>query len=165
MDQKEVDTRINGTVKFPERCNRLVYIDIDGTLTDGKLYIDSDGEKLFKAFNTRDVRAIRELIYNGFEVILVSADDHPSGVHFAKKVGADFVCLRNKAELPPAFIAIGDDSWDLQMLRQAEHAFCPLNAANAIQLELNKTGGMLLQFGGDGVVAELIDVLKERGIL
>lgn len=134
-----------------------VYIDVDGTLTDGKMYIDHTGEKMFKAFCSRDVRAIRELIANGCDVTLVSADSHHSAVHFANKVGADFRCLRDKSKLPPADIAIGDDAWDTAMLKAAKRAFCPNDADPAVRslmcVEVLKTNG------GQGVIAEMIKTI------
>jgi 3-deoxy-D-manno-octulosonate 8-phosphate phosphatase (KDO 8-P phosphatase) len=131
-----------------------IFIDIDGTLTDGKMYIDHTGEKMFKAFHSRDVRAIRELIANGHEVTLVSADSHHSGIHFADKVGAEFKCVRDKSSLPPADVAIGDDAWDVSMLKAAKRAFCPNDADPSVRslfcVEVLKTNG------GQGVIAELI---------
>lgn len=137
-----------------ENSPRIILIDSDGVLTDGKLTIDHRGEKPFKQFHTRDVRAIRELIYNGYEVVIVSADDWPGIHHFADKVGADVCISRTKGNLPyQNYIAIGDDAWDVQMLRRATIAFCPANADESvkvipgiIRIETN---------GGDGVIAGL----------
>lgn len=131
-----------------------VYIDIDGVLTDGKMYIDHTGEKMFKAFHSRDVRAIRELIYNGFQVILVTADDHPSGKHFADKVGAEFIFERDKSKLTTADYAIGDDVWDVPMFRSCNRNFCPFDAVDAVK---GITGMWVLPSkGGHGVIADFV---------
>jgi 3-deoxy-D-manno-octulosonate 8-phosphate phosphatase (KDO 8-P phosphatase) len=130
-----------------------IFIDIDGTLTDGKMYIDHRGEKMFKAFHARDVRAIRELIVNGYDVTLVTADDHESGKHFAHKVGADYECMRDKGKLGPSEYAIGDDTWDVAMMEGSRLAFCPADAdpvaKRAADIILNTNGGQ-------GVIAEMI---------
>jgi len=133
---------------------KVILIDCDGVLTDGRLTIDHRGEKPFKQFHTRDVRAIRELIYNGYEVVIVSADDWPGIYHFAKKVGADVCISRNKGVLPYRdYIAVGDDSWDVEMLRNALRAFCPSDA----DFSALAVPGIqrLEEEGGNGVIAAL----------
>jgi YrbI family 3-deoxy-D-manno-octulosonate 8-phosphate phosphatase len=137
----------------------VVVIDVDGCLTDGVLTIDHKGEKLFKRFHTRDVRAIRELIYNGVEVYLVSADDWAGTRHFAKKVGAEFIYMRNKADLLPQLMkrkwwAIGDDAWDIPLLKAADRCFCPADADPSV-LNINRVN-ILNSIGGYGVVAEVV---------
>ncbi|HEY4282642.1 MAG TPA: hypothetical protein VGM62_06210 [Chthoniobacterales bacterium] len=135
---------------------KTILIDCDGVLTDGALTIDHRGEKMFKRFHTRDVRAIRELIYNGFEVTIVSADDWPGIYRFADKVGADVRVCRDKSKVgAPPFVAIGDDTWDLPMLRRAGkgNAFCPADADRAI-LESDCVIALKTS-AGHGVIAEL----------
>lgn len=131
----------------------IVVIDCDGCLTDGKLYIDHKGEKMFKAFSSRDIRAIRELIFNGYEVVIVSADDSGINKSFAENVGAIFEYCRDKSEIKADF-AIGDDVWDKVMLEQAGKAFCPFNADDKIKEMLHVT--TLKKSAGEGVIAEMI---------
>jgi 3-deoxy-D-manno-octulosonate 8-phosphate phosphatase KdsC-like HAD superfamily phosphatase len=137
---------------------KTIYIDCDGVLTDGKLTIDHRGEKMFKSFHTRDVRAIRELIsVHGFEVILVSADDWDGLHRFADKVGAVVHLSREKSAASPVYIAVGDDAWDMPLLKDAQRAFCPRDADWSVKklphieiLDCN---------GGQGVIAELLTKL------
>lgn len=139
-------------------------VDCDGVLTDGRLTIDHKGEKLFKSFHTRDVRAIRELIFNGYEVTIVSADDWPGIFHFAEKVGADVHICRDKSDLPFSnYVAVGDDAWDAPMLKEASRAFCP---ADADQSVLGLPGITILKTkGGQGVIAELVRILLAKKTL
>jgi 3-deoxy-D-manno-octulosonate 8-phosphate phosphatase KdsC-like HAD superfamily phosphatase len=134
-----------------------IYLDCDGVLTDGTLTIDHRGEKLFKRFHTRDVRAIRELVARGYTVTLVSADDWAGLPLFAEKVGADVLILRDKGSLPQPYIAVGDDAWDVSMLARAERAFCPIDADVSV-LEIPKITTLSTK-GGAGVVAELVRAL------
>lgn len=138
-----------------------ILIDVDGVLTNGHLTIDHRGEKLFKSFHTRDVRAIRELVFEGWEVTLVTADDWAGIHHFARKVGADVLIARNKGSLGiEDYYAIGDDAWDVPMLRKAVRAFTPADADPAV-LEL--PGVHVLETkGGQGVVAEVLRILTDR---
>ena len=139
---------------------KTILIDCDGVLTDGRLTIDHRGEKPFKSFHTRDVRAIRELIYNGYEVVIVSADDWPGIYHFAKKVGADVCISRDKTQIPyDDYIAVGDDAWDVGMLKKAKKAFCP----NDADLSALAVPGIVrvTTDGGHGVIAEMArEILK-----
>jgi 3-deoxy-D-manno-octulosonate 8-phosphate phosphatase KdsC-like HAD superfamily phosphatase len=142
-------------------ANKTILVDIDGVLTDGKLNMDYQGEKMFKSFHSRDVAAIRELILNGYRVILVSADNHPSGQYFADKVGAEFVYERDKSKLGESFIAVGDSVWDYAMLRNAKHAFMPKDAfATPSSRPCNVQP--LRTEGGKGVMAEIVNMLMTK---
>lgn len=134
-----------------------ILIDCDGVLTDGKQYIDHTGEKMFLAFHSRDVRAIRELIANGYHVVIVTANDSESVKKFAGKVGADYHYSRDKGNLPyENYIAVGDDAWDLRMLEKAQLAFCPKDADPALKYSNMGKLKMLPVNGGQGVIAELV---------
>jgi len=134
---------------------KVILIDCDGVLTDGRLTIDHAGEKMFKQFHTRDVRAIRELIFNGYEVVIVSADDWPGVKHFADKVGAEVCFTRDKNCLPyEKYIAVGDDAWDIPMLKKAAEAFSPADCAAEVAWIPEIT--ILDVKGGAGVIAELV---------
>src|ERR1017187_3283609 len=89
--------------------SKVILIDMDGVLTDGKINIDHTGTKMFKSFCTRDVRSIRELISMGYEVYIVSADDWSGGKAFASKVGAEFIYKREKSGFTKPYLAVGDD--------------------------------------------------------
>lgn len=136
--------------------DKTLVIDLDGCLTDGKQYITHDGSKLFKAFHSRDVAAIRELIFNGWRVVIVTADGDASGKHFAEKVGAEFLELRDKSQIPfPYSVAVGDSAWDIPMLEKAQRKFVPADADECIW---NK-GERLLNNGGAGIMTEIVNIL------
>jgi 3-deoxy-D-manno-octulosonate 8-phosphate phosphatase KdsC-like HAD superfamily phosphatase len=132
-----------------------VLVDCDGVLTDGHLTIDRKGEKMFKRFHTRDVRAIRELIFNGYEVVITTADDWEGVFHFADKVGAEVFYCKDKCLIPYTdFIAVGDDAWDIPILKRAKESFCPVDADPFV---LSLPGINVLETkGGNGVIAELV---------
>ena len=139
-------------------------MDVDGVLTDGKLTIDHKGEKLFKQFHTRDVRAIRELVANGVEVYIVSADEWGGSQHFADKVGAEFFYLRDKKKLVDSLKArrwacVGDDAWDIGLLQCADMRFCPADA----DVHVRKLRGIhVLQTpAGKGCIAEIVTILAQ----
>jgi len=136
---------------------KSLFIDCDGVLTDGTVTINHRGEKLFKQFHSRDIRAIRELVSLGVYVAIVTADGWKGGSFFADKVGADFIVSRDKNNIAQAFAdyyAIGDDAWDVPMLKGAKQAFCP-HDADMSALEIPGIH-RLETCGGRGVIAELI---------
>ena len=137
---------------------RTILIDCDGVLTDGTLTIDHKGEKVFKKFHTRDVRAIRELVANGYEVVIVTADDWEGVFHFAEKVGAIVNVSKDKGNLPyENYIAVGDDAWDVPMLQKATMAFCPVDADRSVK---NIKGIRIIDCeGGRGVVSNIVGML------
>lgn len=134
---------------------KIIVCDCDGVLTDGKLNIDHTGTKMFKSFHTKDVRAIREFIANGYEFYIVSADDWGAKT-FAEKVGAVFIELRDKSKvrdyIPGPFICVGDDVWDIAMMKLAQRAYRPADS--------KLTGwAPMITAGGHGVIAELANIL------
>lgn len=133
-------------------------IDIDGVLTDGKLYIDHTGEKMFKAFHSRDVRAIREFVNAGFRVVLVTADDWEGGSVYAEKVGAEIIIQRDKSLVSfTNYAAVADDAWDVRMLKNANVKFAPFDCDESVQKVPNIN--ILQTEGGKGVIAELARLL------
>lgn len=135
---------------------KVILIDCDGVLTDGRLHIDHTGEKMFKAFHTRDVRAIRELIFLGYEVVIVTADDWPGIHHFAKKVGAIVEITRDKGMLAyHDYIAIGDDAWDVPMLKKASRAYAPADADPSVFVAVPRLLKLDIR-GGEGCVAAVL---------
>lgn len=131
-----------------------ILIDCDGVLTDGKQYIDHTGSKMFLAFHSRDVRALRELVAHGYHVVIVTANDSESIKTFADKVGVDYCYTREKGKVPfTDFIAIGDDAWDVSMLQLAAKAYCPADADDSVKWLCGVN--VLDTNGGSGVIAEL----------
>lgn len=131
-------------------------VDIDGVLTDGKIWVTSTGE-ISKGFNSRDLAAIRELIANGHEVHIVTASSWPGAEHYLKRSGAQLHVIRNKESIPFYYdVAIGDSAWDIPMLRKAKFMFCPKDAQAEVQFitDIN----ILPIKGGEGVMCEIVKI-------
>ncbi|MGB0405035.1 MAG: 3-deoxy-D-manno-octulosonate 8-phosphate phosphatase, partial [Fusobacterium sp.] len=50
---------------------KLIVLDVDGTLTDGKLYIDNLGNEM-KSFDVKDGLAISQAIKQGLKVAIIT---------------------------------------------------------------------------------------------
>lgn len=137
---------------------QVILIDFHGVLTDGKLNITHDGKTFFESCHTRDVRAIRELIARGWEVYIVTASSSPIVDAFCKKVGATQIHARDKSDLGlKDYIAVGDDAWDIPMLKNAKEAYCPCDADPEV---LAIPGIRVLGVkGGHGFVAHLVRII------
>lgn len=132
-------------------------IDIDGTLTDGKIWLDHKGRAI-KGFNSKDTGAIKELISMGWEVILITASTWPGAKFYADKVGAKLIVSRNKEtaiDLQSHYYAVGNDYWDHAILSKADKAFCPSDSTVMIK---NIPGIQVLNSrGGEGIIAEIVE--------
>lgn len=140
-----------------------ILIDFHGVLTDGKLNITHDGKTMFESVNVRDIRAIRELIAYGNEVIIVTASSSQIIDAYCKKVGCEKLVLRDKSKLPfdEPYIAVGDDVWDLEMLSRAKKAFCPSDSASIVRENGWKNMVHLKSKGGEGVIAEMVPMIRD----
>ena len=153
------------------RAIRLVVLDVDGTLTDGRLYYGKDGEAL-KAFDVRDGHGLRLLsMYGGVKLAVLTgrrADlveqrcrelsiEHVVGGSRAKgqaieKIAGDLgVPLRQTAFM-------GDDVNDLPALRKVGFSCAPQDAAREV---LEEVHWVSRRAAGRGAVRELCEVLLD----
>lgn len=131
-------------------------IDLDGCLTDGKIWVNHKGE-IIKGFNSKDLTAIKELIANGNEVHIVTASSWPGAESYLKKSGAELHVIRNKEEIPFRYdVAVGDSAWDIPMFERCKINFCPADASKEVKCF---PGMQVLETkGGEGVVLELVRI-------
>ena len=78
---------------------RLVIFDIDGVLTDGKLYLAPDGTEL-KTSSVRDGLGLRLLIDAGIHVAVISGRPSPAYEQRLRKLGVEHIVLSTRVKLP-----------------------------------------------------------------
>ncbi len=147
---------------------RAAVFDVDGVLTDGRLYIGADGEA-FKAFHALDGQGLKLLAHAGIVPWVVSGRDSPAlrrrladlGLAQAVLGSHDKLAAVN-ALLDSAGIAwdelavIGDDWPDLPLLARAGLAAAPPNAhAEVLTIAHHVTAAR----GGAGAAREFCDLL------
>lgn len=155
---------------------KLFVSDIDGTLTDGKLYFDEKGLAL-KSFNTKDGRGFNLININSKTLTAIVTDfvcDKVSkaraesfcGINFfkdgtTKKTKLEFIkelCMVNNIYLHEVAY-IGDDSNDMEVFRSIEIKACPIDAHYSV---INIPGIKIMERkGGEGAVRDFIDYLFE----
>jgi len=153
---------------------RLVAFDVDGVLTDGRLYYGPDGET-FKVFHVRDGVALKILPDMGVAVAVVSAKDSPALRARLTDLGIKhaFTGCRDKLEriqalatelgLAASEIAfVGDDLVDLKVMNWCQCGIAPADAHPLVQ---ERADLLLTVKGGHGVARSVADtVLKAQGL-
>jgi len=143
-----------------------IVLDCDGVLTPATQHITVTGDKLFKAFNARDLVALRALDEAGYDVYVVSADDWAGTKYWVDKTKATFIYSREKHTLDLPWdktLACADDFFlDGKMLMRAMYSAVPADAC--ILLKNPQFGHHTLKSkGGEGLVYELIHTYNLLG--
>jgi len=147
---------------------RLLAVDIDGTLTDGRVYYAEDGSSLV-AFNTRDGYGIKQWQQLGLHFAALSGR-HSEGVRRRmqmlgvsdtllglKEKHTPLQQLLDKHHLQPAQLCyIGDDHIDVPAMQLAGLAVAVADATAPCQAEADFQTRLA---GGMGAVREVIDLL------
>jgi 3-deoxy-D-manno-octulosonate 8-phosphate phosphatase (KDO 8-P phosphatase) len=147
---------------------RLLVLDVDGVLTDGRLYFGPRGEAL-KAFHARDGFGIRQLIGAGVEVAVISGRRSAAVSARCRELGiarvlqgagdklAAFERLRKRARVAASACAcVGDDVPDVPLFRVVGLAFA---VADAHPEARRAAHHVTLLPGGRGAVREVCDRL------
>lgn len=145
---------------------KMLVMDVDGTLTDGKIYMGANGE-LMKAFDVKDGYAIVHLKEKGIEPVIITGRESPIVQSRAKELHITelYQGVRNKLEklkqvadqygLCLEEIAyIGDDLNDLDCIRVCGLTACPEDAVEEVKENVSY---VCTRQGGRGAVREFID--------
>ena len=147
---------------------KAAIFDVDGVLTDGRIYIGEQGEA-FKAFSTLDGHGLKLLQQGGIEPVVITGRDSPAvrrrvadlglvhAVYGASDKLAAATALLAALGLEWAEVAAMGDDWpDLPLLARAGFACAPANAhAEAKALAHHVTTAS----GGHGAARECCDLL------
>jgi len=145
---------------------RALFFDVDGVLTDGRIYLAGDGQE-FKVFDTKDGHGTRKAIASGLKVAWISGRTSPATAARAKDLGvhaclqgvrdklAKYEMLRRRWRLEPEeTAAIGDDEPDVPMMEAAGLSACP---ADAVRQARKAAKLVLKNSGGRGAAREFIE--------
>ena len=153
----------------------LVVFDIDGTLTDGGIYMGAEGES-FKRFHCRDGLGIAAAVRQGLPVVLMTGRSGPIISRRAAELGiADSVMtgvaakgralqdLADRQGLSLGCIAfMGDDLNDLPALLRAGFSGAPADAAAEVKEQVDYVAA---HQGGKGAARDFLEfILKAKGL-
>ena len=147
---------------------RWAIFDVDGVLTDGRIYISERGEE-FKAFSTLDGHGLKLLALGGITPVVVTGRDSPAvrrrvadlGIAHAVYGAADKLLaatalMRTLALGWDTLAAMGDDWPDLPLMTRAAFACAPANAHIEVQAVAHH---VTTARGGAGAARECCDLL------
>lgn len=150
---------------------KILVLDVDGILTDGKIYLSVNGE-LMKAFNIKDGYALARLPQYGITPIIVTGRQSEIVEQRCKelKIKEIHQGIENKAlklrELCKKYQVdlkqcayIGDDLNDVDCMRLCGHTAAPADAVSGVCAQVNY---VCKQRGGDGAVREYCDYLVKN---
>lgn len=149
----------------------LILLDVDGTLSDGKIYYNDKGEE-YKVFDVKDGLGLRVWKKLGKKSAIITGRKSPIIEKRGNELGIDdiFMGVENKAQavkilqqkysLSKEQIAcIGDDYNDLPMFKHSGLKFAP---SNALEMIKKNADVVLSKRGGDGAVREMIEILMSQ---
>lgn len=147
---------------------KLLVLDVDGVMTDGRLYISNSGEEM-KAFNCHDGHGIKMLKRNGVEVAMISGRSSPALEQRAEELGIKYLYqgredkinalneLLDNIDVSYQQIAhLGDDLPDLPIIRRVGLGMA---VANAYPLVKEHALWCTQAKGGEGAVREACDFI------
>lgn len=152
---------------------QALVLDVDGVLTDGRMYWSASSNEEFKSFGRADLVGLTLLRRLGIQVALISSEPDPLVDRYAEKLNVSFVAkgTRDKAAAVLEFAAkyamdlahtgyMGDDVSDLFGMDLVGLSACPSNAAVEVRKYVHINKGFISGCaGGHGAVRELADVI------
>jgi 3-deoxy-D-manno-octulosonate 8-phosphate phosphatase (KDO 8-P phosphatase) len=151
----------------------LLVLDVDGVLTDGRLWYGPDGESC-KAFNVRDGHGIKQLVAAGIGVAVISGRRSPAVTARMRELGVSDVAqgvgdkaralaelLKRNAIEARRVACLADDTPDLGLMAAVG---LPAAVADAHPAVLAAAKHVTRASGGQGAVREFCDwLLESRG--
>jgi YrbI family 3-deoxy-D-manno-octulosonate 8-phosphate phosphatase len=162
-----MDIPKNGKIMQHKAITKLLILDIDGVMTDGKKTYDKNGRACYKEFCDRDFTAIKMFRAAGVDVVFLSGDSMNEGMANNRNIPffcnrlekkhnkseGQYICKSNFVDLfvekfgvkPNEMVYVGDDIFDIEIMKAVGRAFCPADAnymvKNVATQVLNKNGG------------------------
>lgn len=162
-------SEISSDLRDAARRVRLLLMDCDGVLTDGRLYFSARGEEL-KVFHVRDGQGIVIWRKAGFKSGIISGRDAGEIIRRrADELGMDYVRVRSEDKtedlreiLSAAGVTaeetafVGDDIGDVELMKMVGF---PVAVADAVEVAKSAAVYITNLNGGYGAVREVIDLL------
>ncbi|MDQ3016922.1 MAG: HAD-IIIA family hydrolase [Bacteroidota bacterium] len=146
---------------------RMLILDVDGTMTDGGVYIDTNGIQS-KKFNIKDGMGITQLIEKGIDVAIISHSRSQTILdERARMLGIKYVYSGKESKLKvmhrwildmklsqDQIAYMGDDVNDIEIMQEVGLSACPADAHSSV---VRIADVVLQKKGGEGCVREFID--------
>lgn len=149
---------------------KLLILDVDGVLTDGRLFFDQQGNE-YKCFHARDGHGLKLLKQTGVEIAVISGRSSATVALRMKNLGIEHVyqghenkrmafqeILQNLQLSPNQVAHVGDDLLDLPIMTQVGFAIAVQDANFAVKQYADWSTQTL---GGQGAVREVCDLIMQ----
>ncbi|MEY4719699.1 MAG: hypothetical protein RL563_2317 [Pseudomonadota bacterium] len=149
---------------------KLLILDVDGVLTDGRLFFDDQGRE-YKCFHARDGHGIKLLRQSGVEVAVISGRQSNSVAIRMQNLGVSLVyqghenkraafseILQQLQLLPEQVAHVGDDVLDLPVMTKVGFAVAVADANFAVKRHAD---WCTAANGGRGAVREVCDLIMQ----
>ncbi|MCK5122038.1 MAG: 3-deoxy-manno-octulosonate-8-phosphatase KdsC [Methylomarinum sp.] len=152
---------------------KLLILDVDGVLTDGRLFFDNSGTE-YKCFHARDGHGIKLLRQTGVEVAVISGRKSNSVALRMKNLGIEYVYQGHENKIaafheiiqslsiePEQAAHVGDDLLDLPVMTRVGLSIAVNDANDAVK---DYADWCTETPGGLGAVREVCDfIMKSQG--
>lgn len=154
---------------------RLLTLDVDGVLTDGRIYVDDHGREA-KAFSALDGVGMKMAMHAGITIAWITGSNAPVVTHRARQLGVHHLLPGAEHKLPvwerlrselglaaEACAHVGDDLPDVPLFLR-----CGLGIAvpNATATVAERAHHVTRAAGGEGAVREVCElILAAQGAL
>ena len=154
---------------------KLIILDVDGVMTDGKKYYDRDGNVVTKNFCDKDWTAIKRFRAIDIPVVFLTGDPynatilknrnlpyvvnrgegfHRDKVNFLDDILTEYECDAKET------VYVGDDLFDMGVMKKIKYSYCPRDAPRCDTLELK---GLIPFVPYDEVMEKIYELdLKEK---
>ncbi|RCW48651.1 MULTISPECIES: HAD family hydrolase [unclassified Halanaerobium] len=153
-----------------EKIN-TIFLDVDGTLTDGKVYLDNFDNEM-KTFNVKDGLMVAGALRTGIDIIIITGRKSKIVERRAAELGIKelYQDIKDKEgklqeimqdkEITFENIAyLGDDLNDFKVMKKAAFAGCPADAAEAVK----EIADYISDYnGGNGAVRQILQHLFRK---
>lgn len=149
---------------------KLLILDVDGVLTDGRLFFDDQGRE-YKCFHARDGHGIKLLRQTGVDVAIISGRKSNSVALRMQSLGVELVyqghenkraafneILQHLQLLPQQVAHVGDDVLDLPIMTQVGFAVAVADANFVVKKHADWCTEAM---GGMGAVREVCDLIMQ----
>jgi len=149
---------------------KLVILDVDGVMTDGKKYYGIDGMPFAKTFADKDWTSIKRFKALGIPVIFLTGDANINEeIGKNRNIPTYLSRGKEKADFIPEFekiynctaddmLYVGDDLFDLGIMRKVGYAFSTKDAPLMVKDECIT----LPKNGGDNIILSLFEFCEQH---
>ncbi len=170
----KLDAKTGADLIAKIRNVKVLILDVDGVLTDGRIIMSDDGQET-KCFNVRDGHGLKLIQRAGIDVIFLTGRKSRVVEHRARELGIEKVyqgsldklavfneILASSGLAPEQVACMGDDIVDLPVLRRAGFSIAVSDAHDEV---LGAVDLVTKNPGGRGAVREVCElILKTQGM-